>query len=164
MQHLAIANDRVQRRPQLVAHAGEELALRLGRGLGFVLGFAQLPFCPLALDHVQVACQSGLPRPGASCGSTTFSELQDGDDVLSHKHGETERSFDTQFRGHLGAWKVRSFVTSVIRRLAAAQHSTWQPVAGPKRVASLTRRNVSNRSLSSRCQTLEVTNSSPTSI
>jgi hypothetical protein len=30
MQHLAIADDRVQRRPELVAHAGQKLALRLG--------------------------------------------------------------------------------------------------------------------------------------
>ena len=136
MQHLAIADDRVQRRPQLVAHAGEELALRLGRGLGFVLGFAQLPFCPLALDHTSklranLGChvQERLMRFDNSFGE----ELQDGDDVLSHKHGETERSFDTQVRGHLGAWKV-PVLRDVRdpRRLAAAQHSTWQPVAGPE--------------------------------
>ena len=30
-QHLAVADDRVQRRPQLVAHVGEEVRLRLAR-------------------------------------------------------------------------------------------------------------------------------------
>ena len=136
VQHLAVADDRVQRRPQLVAHAGEELALRLGRGLGFVLGFAQLPFCPLALDHTSklranLGCdvQEGLMRFDRSFGE----ELQDGDDVSSHKHGEAERAFDTEVRCHLGAGKV-----SVLRyvrdprRLAAAQHPTWQPVSGPE--------------------------------
>ena len=35
-QHLAVADDRVERRAQLVAHVGEELALRLVGAVGLV--------------------------------------------------------------------------------------------------------------------------------
>ena len=42
LQQLAVENDRVQRRAQLVAHAGEEVALRARRGFGLPLRHAQL--------------------------------------------------------------------------------------------------------------------------
>ena len=42
LQQLAVQNDRVERRPQLVAHAGEELALGAGGGFGLALRDAQL--------------------------------------------------------------------------------------------------------------------------
>ena len=42
LQHLAVADDRVQRRAQLMAHVGEELALGTIGRLGRILGFEQL--------------------------------------------------------------------------------------------------------------------------
>ena len=58
LEHLAVADDRVQRRPQLVAHVGQELALR------------------------RLACSAGPLRPAArrSCRGTLG-------DVGERQHG-----------------------------------------------------------------------------
>ncbi len=54
LDHLAVADDGRERRAQLVAHVGEELALGAVRGLGGVLGGAQLLLRLLALGDVRM--------------------------------------------------------------------------------------------------------------
>ena len=75
LQHLAVADDGGQRRAKLVAHVGEELALRAVGGLGGVLGGVQLGLGELALGDV-----------GVSAGPLAHrAVLQQGD--AAHGHG-----------------------------------------------------------------------------
>ena len=53
-EHFAVADDGVERRAQLVAHIGEELALRLVGGVGLLLGLLQLALALLELGDVGV--------------------------------------------------------------------------------------------------------------
>jgi hypothetical protein len=51
-EHLGIADDGAERRPQLVAHIGEELALGLVRLLSRLLGSSECRFVALAMGNV----------------------------------------------------------------------------------------------------------------
>ena len=59
LQHLAVADDGVERRAQLVAHVGEEGALGAAGGLGRVAGLDQLLLGPLPLGDLRAE----FPRP-----------------------------------------------------------------------------------------------------
>src|SRR2546425_5001051 len=59
LQELREADDAVQRRAQLMAHAGEELALRAIGAIGFRLHSLTLRDLPLQL----MVCLAELPRP-----------------------------------------------------------------------------------------------------
>jgi hypothetical protein len=61
-QHLAVADDRVERRAQLVAHAGEELGLGEARALGAVLGPLGVVLGPLRLAHGPLGLVLGLAQ------------------------------------------------------------------------------------------------------
>ena len=75
LQHFAVADNRVQRRPELVAHVRQELALGAVGGFGRILGLEQLFLRAL------------------SCGDV----VEDGDAVVEHAFLVLERRrVDTQ--------------------------------------------------------------------
>ena len=66
-QHFAVADDGVERRPQLVAHGGEEPALGLVGGFGVALGRLELHLAVLELGDVGID-GDGRRRPAcAAC-------------------------------------------------------------------------------------------------
>ena len=91
------ADDRVERRPELVAHVGEEDALGPGRLLRLLLRRAQRDLGALALDHP--------PELGADVGHRVEQrpvrlerlareELEDRDDLVPAQHGKAEAGLE----------------------------------------------------------------------
>ncbi len=89
LQQLAVEDDRIQRRPQLVAHAGEEIALGAGRRLRMTLGHPELIderaqlLCVRSLNLVGFLEVLGAPfqlRLGA------FALDADGDTIGDRRH------------------------------------------------------------------------------
>ena len=65
LQQLGVADDAVERRPQLVAHVGEELALGPRRGFGRLLRLPQLVLVPQPLGDVADERAEEIPAAGA---------------------------------------------------------------------------------------------------
>ena len=134
VQHLAVADDRVERRPQLVAHARQKVALRLGPGLGRILGQAQLLLRPLAFDdpaelsaNLGRDVQEGFVRLDRVIGE----KLQDGDDVRSDEHRKCKRAFDPEVGCHRDAREIPVLrYVSDPRWFPTLQHPTWQARSG----------------------------------
>ena len=106
---LGEADDRVQGRAQLVAHGGQERALRAVGALGRVLGGQQITLRPRALDHAADLLADmghGVQRRLVRFDRVFGKELQHRRDLGADQDGKAHGGGNTDILGHMRAQEI----------------------------------------------------------